>query len=157
MTDSPMQSGQPPDFAQGQNRPSSSSANGQAQRRQDTTSSYTSMGTTPDFETLLNEQADGSSGNPMSAGGMWGMGAFDTLQSPISGIGQSMFQHQQSSTSSVTHRPPSSGGTQSRRLSGSGSLPRDRRRSSDNIQAPSGRSAFAPGEMVSQTVWIDVA
>ncbi|GHJ89182.1 hypothetical protein NliqN6_5584 [Naganishia liquefaciens] len=164
MTDPTTQSGQPPDFALGQTRPSSSGANGQNQRRQDTTSSYTSMGTTPDFETLLNEQADGGNGNPISAGGIWGMGSFDTLQSPISGIGHSMF-HQQSSAqqqfasdqkapsaSSLTQRPPSSGGTHSRRLSGTGSLPRDRRRSSENTEAVAGRSALTQGEITPQQV-----
>jgi hypothetical protein len=157
-----MHSGQPQDFAQGQPQASSSDPNRQnsfpSQRRQDTTSSYTSMGTTPDFETLLNEQADGSSnGNPMSAGGMWGMGGFD-LQSPIGGSGHSIFQQQQSwqpalnqkptSSSSHIHGQPSSAGTQTRRLSGTGTLPRDRRRSSENTDAQSGQPSYVQGEMV---------
>lgn len=161
-----MHSGHPQDFAQGQAQPSSSDPTRQnsssSQRRQDTTSSYTSMGTTPDFEQLLNEQADGSSnGNPMSAGGMWGMGGFD-LQSPIGGSGQSIFQQQQAwqsasnqkstSSSSHIHGQPSTAGTQTRRLSGTGTLPRDRRRSSDQTDVQSGQPSYVQGEMASRVM-----
>lgn len=175
MADPARHSGQPQDFAQGQPQSSSSDPNRSnsfpsQQRRQDTTSSYTSMGTTPDFETLLNEQADGSSnGNPMSAGGMWGLGGFDSLQSPIGGTGQCMFQHQQSSAqhqsssnqktpsvSSYSHGPQPSTASQLRRLSGTGTLPRDRRRSSETVGMQSVQSAYMQGEIVSRDTWIGV-
>lgn len=61
-----------------------------AQRRQDTTSSYTSIGATPDFETLLNEQAGSRDGEASDrnvvesgSGQVWELGGFGQQASPI--------------------------------------------------------------------------
>ncbi|KAI5450516.1 hypothetical protein NCC49_002973 [Naganishia albida] len=145
------------------------------QRRQETTSSYTSMdnGTTPDFETLFNEQAEsrGGSGHGNSTGvsGMWGLGGYDS-QSPIGGnahqiqlsAGQQV-QHQPSQPQSIganqkpspfassqVHGMPLSAPAQSRRFSGTGSLPRDRRRSSDNAEGTNVGTASLAGTAQSQ-------
>lgn len=140
------------------------------QRRQETTSSYTFMdnGTTPDFETLFNEQAEsrGGSGHGNSTGvsGMWGLGGYDS-QSPIGGNAHQMqlsagqqVQHQPSQPQSIganqkpspfassqVHGMPLSAPAQSRRLSGTGSLPRDRRRSSDYAEGTNVGTASLAG------------
>lgn len=168
---------QPQDSFHNQNQSSSTDhLPSREQRRQETTSSYTSMGTTPDFETLLNEQAEsrGGSGhgNPINTGGMWGLGGFDS-QSPVGGNGhrfesstsqqqqqqhhlpshpQSISNNQRSSpnTSSQGYGMPLSAPTQSRRVSGTGSLPRDRRRSSDNLEGASLGTTYLSGTVSSR-------
>ncbi|KAJ9118618.1 hypothetical protein QFC22_003838 [Naganishia vaughanmartiniae] len=159
------------------------------QRRQDTTSSYTSIGTTPDFETLLNEQAgsrDGESSDRNVAesgpGQGWDLGGFGQQSSPIGNSDinaldelacqqqnqqrqhqqqQQFYRHvaipsNQSSTSFVSNHGlavPLSAPVQGRRLSSTASLPRDRRRSSDNVQETphSARSMYGGMELPRDT------
>jgi hypothetical protein len=181
MADLFVHSGQPQNSFQGQNQSSSSDVTSSThlppnreQRRQETTSSYTSMGTTPDFETLLNEQAESrcgsSNGNPTGSGGMWSLGGFDSQQSPIGGHGHRFeltgYQHQQhvanqpqpianpkasSFASSQTYGVPLSAPVHGRRSPGAGTLPRDRRRSSEHVEGVSlGQSAHLSSNTVSR-------